>query len=106
MAAVFGEEREAVLAREITKTFETIRRDRLGALAAFVAADANQQKGEIVLVVAGKPAADAELDEATASLLRRLAAELPAKRAAALVAAHTGLRKKTLYEYLLTVKGD
>ncbi|PLW70381.1 16S rRNA (cytidine(1402)-2'-O)-methyltransferase [Pseudohalioglobus lutimaris] len=106
MAAAFGGDREAVLAREITKTFETIKRDTLQGLGEFVNADANQQKGEIVLIVAGMPAEELKLDASTAGLLQRLAGELPAKRAAALVAEYTGLRKKVLYDYLLSVKGD
>lgn len=104
MIAVFGEQREAVLAREISKTFETLRRAPLVELQAFVAADGNQQKGEIVLMVAGARRSDVTLDSATTSLLELLAAELPAKRAAALVAEHTGLRKKELYDYLLGKK--
>jgi 16S rRNA (cytidine1402-2'-O)-methyltransferase len=104
MAAAFGGDREAVLAREISKTFETIRRDRLDGLLAFVAADADQRKGEIVLLVAGAGAAGAELTTEAAALLRQLAAELPAKRAAAIVAEHTGLRKKLLYDYLVSLK--
>lgn len=106
MSAAFGPEREAVLAREITKTFETVRRASLQALEAFVREDSNQQKGEIVLIVAGKPRGQAELDAPTSKLLRRLAQELPAKKAAAVVADCTGLRKKDLYNYLLSVKGD
>ncbi len=107
MSTAFGDEREAVLVREITKTFETVKRDSLGDLCEFVESDANQQKGEIVLVVAGKPAGEpVELDASTAALLRRLAQELPPKRAASLLAEHTGLRKKALYDYLLSVKGD
>lgn len=106
MSAAFGPEREAVLAREITKTFETVRRAPLQALVAFVREDSNQQKGEIVLIVAGKPRGEAELDAPTSKLLRRLAQELPAKKAAAVVADCTGLRKKDLYNYLLSVKGD
>lgn len=86
MSAAFGPEREAVLAREITKTFETVRRASLQALEAFVREDSNQQKGEIVLIVAGKPRGQAELDAPTSKLLRRLAQELPAKKAAAVVA--------------------
>ncbi len=53
MVAAFGAQREAVLAREVTKTFETIRRSSLAELGQFVAGDSNQQKGEIVLLVAG-----------------------------------------------------
>lgn len=104
MLRVFGGEREAVLAREITKTFETVRRASLAELVDFVSSDANQQKGEIVLIVAGQVASDTTLDAATARLLRALARELPAKKAAALVAEHSGLRKKDLYNYLLSVK--
>jgi len=106
MLEVFGADREAVLAREITKTFETVRRAPLAELAQFVSSDSNQQRGEIVLIVAGRSGAVAELDAANARLLRALAAELPAKKAAALVAEHSGLRKKDLYNYLLSIKDD
>ena len=104
MGAVFGADREAVLAREITKTYETVRRGSLADLLAFVSADKNQQRGEIVLLVAGSRGKESELDDATATLLRLLAQELPAKRAAAVVAQISGLRKKMLYQYLLDIK--
>lgn len=104
MAAVFGPDREAALARELTKAFETVRRASLAELAGFVAADANQRKGEIVLLVAGVGKAPREIDDDTSALLQRLAQELPAKRAAALLAEHTGLRKKQLYEHLLQLR--
>lgn len=104
MMAAFGDDREVVLAREITKTFETLRRDTLAGMLAFVEADHNQQKGEIVLVVAGCDGSGASLDADTARLLERLALELPAKKAAAIVAEHAGLRKKDLYNYLLARK--
>ena len=102
----FGEAREALLARELTKTFETVRRDTLGALREWVAVDANQQRGEIVLVVAGAAAVERALDEELARWLLRLAEELPAKRAAAVVADMTGLRKKLLYDYLVQHRPD
>lgn len=104
MVEIFGGEREAVMAREITKTFETIKRGDLQGLAEFVSSDANQQKGEIVLVVAGKPKTEQAVGAETSALLQRLAQELPAKRAAAVVADCTGLRKKQLYEHLLSLK--
>jgi 16S rRNA (cytidine1402-2'-O)-methyltransferase len=106
MINAFGSDREAVLAREITKTFETIKRGPLGQLATFVSADNNQRKGEFVLMVAGRPRGEQgqELDADVAALLLRLAEELPAKRAAAVVADCTGLRKKHLYEYLVAHK--
>lgn len=104
MVEAFGAEREIVLAREITKTFETLRRDSLAGMLEFVEADSNQRKGEIVLVLAGGERGETELDGATAKLLQRLAQELPAKKAAAIVADHAGLRKKDLYNYLLAQK--
>lgn len=104
MVEVFGGEREAVLAREVTKLYETIRRGTLTELAHFVHGDSNQQKGEIVLLVAGAARGERELDAEVAALLQRLAEELPAKRAAAVVADLTGLRKKSLYDHLLSTK--
>lgn len=106
MVAAFGPEREALLAREITKAFETVRRAPLGELQAFVAGDDNQCRGEIVLVVAGLREREDDIDADSARLLLRLAQELPGKRAAAVVADLTGLRKKLLYNYLLERAAD
>ena len=106
MIKAFGETREAVLAREITKLFETIKRGSLAELSQFVSDDSNQQRGEIVVIVAGKPKGEQELDADVSALLFRLSQELPAKRAAAVVADCTGLRKKQLYDYLLAMKQD
>ena len=95
----FGAEREAVLARELTKLFETIIAGPLAELAARVHADANQQRGEFVLLIAGAEgaAADAQLAEGRRvfALLRE---ELPPARAAKLAAAITGAPRKQLYE--------
>jgi 16S rRNA (cytidine1402-2'-O)-methyltransferase len=101
MVTAFGPRREAVIARELSKTFETVERAELGQLLAFIAGDSNQQKGEIVLLVAGDREHPGQLDEQATRLLERLAQELPAKRAAAVVAELTGLRKKLLYEHLV-----
>lgn len=101
MVQCFGGDREAVLAREVTKTFETIRRDSLAGLRAFVEGDSNQSRGEIVLLVAGKRETDQEISRELADLLLRLARELPIKTAAALVAEWSGVRKRLLYDYLL-----
>lgn len=106
MVEVFGAEREAVLAREVTKLYETIRRGPLSELEQFVSVDSNQQKGEIVLLVAGVPREERALDADAQALLERLAQELPAKRAAAVVADLTGLRKKPLYDHLLSLKDN
>jgi 16S rRNA (cytidine1402-2'-O)-methyltransferase len=107
LVATLGPGREAVLARELTKAFETIRRGSLAELADFVAADDNQRRGEFVLLVAPAPRrADTGVDDQSARWLLRLARELPARKAAAVVADCTGLRKQSLYDYLLAHKGD
>jgi 16S rRNA (cytidine1402-2'-O)-methyltransferase len=101
MVEILGANREAVLAREITKAFETIRRGTLAELQAFVAADPNQRRGEIVIVVAGGAKVEAVLDAGLERLLLQLADEMPGKRAAAIVAEFSGLRKNQLYDFLL-----
>lgn len=105
MVAVFGDAREAVLARELTKTFETIKGATLSDLVEFVAADSNQQRGEIVLLVAGAPdPAFRELDAETERVMAVLLDELPLKQAAALGAKITGLKKNQLYQWALEQK--
>jgi 16S rRNA (cytidine1402-2'-O)-methyltransferase len=105
MVAVLGATREATLAREVTKAFETVHRATLASLVHLVTADDNQRRGEIVLVVAGSEPAEATLDARTLSLLCRLGEELPARTAAAIVAEHSGLRKNVLYQALLAQRG-
>ncbi len=100
MREAFGGEREAVLARELTKLHETIRRDALAALCDWVASDANQQRGECVLLVRGHVAAEGE-DADSERVLRTLLEELPLKQAAALAAKLTGRKKNELYELAL-----
>lgn len=98
MCSVFGESRRAILARELTKTFETFLDAPLGELAVQVAADSNQSRGEIVLVIAGnteKP----ELDARNKALFNLLREELPMKKAAALAAKITGVSKNTYYQF-------
>jgi 16S rRNA (cytidine1402-2'-O)-methyltransferase len=106
MAAVFGAGRHAVLARELTKTFETVRGDALGMLAQWVRSDADQQKGEIVLLVEGAPEASAAADAEAQRILKLLMEELPLSQASALAAKITGLSKKPLYQLGLTLSAS
>lgn len=101
MAQVFGAQRRAVLARELTKTFETIHAAPLSELAAWIAADSNQQRGECVLLVEGvdEKAGKEVLDAESQRILMLLAAELPLKKAAALTAQISGARKNLLYQW-------
>ncbi|MEJ2794063.1 16S rRNA (cytidine(1402)-2'-O)-methyltransferase [Iodobacter sp. LRB] len=106
MASVFGPDREAVLCREITKTFETIRRLPLGELAAWVASDSNQERGESVVVVNAAPRAEKADGADYDSVLLPLIAELPLKQAVALAVSITGAPKNALYERALTLKKE
>lgn len=104
MAAVLGESRSAVLARELTKTFETVQDGSLAELYEFVAADSKQQKGEIVVLVAGAPAKETAIDAEAERVLSVLLEDLPVKQAAALAARITGVKKNRLYQQALTMK--
>ncbi|TPG11954.1 16S rRNA (cytidine(1402)-2'-O)-methyltransferase [Rhodanobacter glycinis] len=98
MRDIFGATREAVLARELTKMFETVLGEPLAELAARVAADPDQQRGECVLLVAGRgEEADAKLAEGQ-RIFAILREELPPAKAAKMAAAITGAPRKLLYE--------
>ncbi|KUJ83230.1 16S rRNA (cytidine(1402)-2'-O)-methyltransferase [Microbulbifer flavimaris] len=105
MAKAFGGDREAVIARELTKAFETFHMAPLRELAAWVRADSNQQRGEIVLMVRGADVSQTgEVDAEAQRVMKLLMAELPPKRAAALAAEITGVKKKALYNWALEQK--
>jgi 16S rRNA (cytidine1402-2'-O)-methyltransferase len=105
MADCLGETREATVARELTKTFETIMHDALGGLVERIESDADQQKGEFVVLVQGAPARErSEIDAEAVHMLEVLLSELPLKQAAGLVAKVTGLSKNVLYEEGLKIK--
>ncbi|WP_089359600.1 16S rRNA (cytidine(1402)-2'-O)-methyltransferase [Pseudomonas segetis] len=103
MRSIFGDERPALLARELTKTFETLKGLPLGELSAWVAADSNQQRGECVVLVAGwqAPEGDTAVSAEALRVLDLLLKEMPLKRAAALAAEITGVRKNLLYQLAL-----
>jgi 16S rRNA (cytidine1402-2'-O)-methyltransferase len=98
MRDIFGADREAVLARELTKMFETVLGEPLAELAARVVADPDQQRGEHVILVAGRgEEADAKLAEGQ-RVFAILRDELPPAKAAKMAAAITGAPRKLLYE--------
>ncbi|MBD7922644.1 16S rRNA (cytidine(1402)-2'-O)-methyltransferase [Xanthomonas sp. CFBP 8703] len=95
--AAFGDARPAVLARELTKLFETVLDGSLAELQAQVEADDNQRKGEFVLIVQGAgDDADAQLAEGR-RVYATLSAHLPPSTAAKLAAEITGAPRKALY---------
>jgi 16S rRNA (cytidine1402-2'-O)-methyltransferase len=98
MRDIFGGERNAVLARELTKMFETVIGEPLTDLAAMVLADPDQQRGEHVIIVAGRgEEADAKLAEGR-RVFALLRDELPPAKAAKLAAVISGAPRKLLYE--------
>lgn len=99
MVDAFGGDRPMVLARELTKAYETFIDGTLLDVVAAVAADDNQQRGEFVVMVAGKPAVNRTIDRATEQLMDLLMVHLPLKKAAAIAAEHTGLKKNQLYQW-------
>ena len=104
---VLGGARPLTLARELTKTFETIHTCLLTAAVDWLEADPNQQRGEFVLLVHPDTQEKAEgLDEETLRVLRRLLQELPLKQAVALATEITGHKKNELYEAALAYKAE
>ena len=105
MAQIFSAGREAVLARELTKLYETIRAAPLGELAAWVGADADQQKGELVVLVRGAESRPSDaLSEESQRVLSLLLTALPLKQAVALAAEISGERRNRLYELAVSLR--
>ncbi len=107
MQKMLGADRYVVMARELTKTWETIHGDTLENLIAWLNEESNRIKGEIVLVVEGKPEqADEAFSAQAVKLLGLLCQELPLKKAAAIVAETFGYKKNALYQYGLEHLSD
>lgn len=105
MAEILGSERQATMSRELTKTFEEVRRGTLGELATHYA-KCPAPKGEAVICVSppleAAPPEGADLDQ----LLQQLASEMSASKAAGEAAKRTGMPKSELYQRLLELKDN
>ena len=101
MQSVLGEERYIVLAREMTKTWETITGNTIKNLREWLLEDPNRTKGEIVLIVEARPKSDYndEISPQAVKALELIAEELPLKKAAAIVAELYGYKKNALYQF-------
>ena len=105
IAQVLGSERRITFARELTKTFETIYTCPVSHASAWLQADANQQRGEFVLLIEAEPPQETqEICEEAQRVLKCLLADLPLKQAVALATEITQLKKNDLYELALTLK--
>ena len=98
---VLGALREVCIARELTKTFETIRRDTVATIRNWVKGDTNQQRGEFVVMIAPDTQKGVGVSDEASNLLHVLADELPPRRAAQIVADHYGLKSRDLYQILI-----
>lgn len=104
LTEILGGQRTVVIARELTKLFESVHACSLGDAGAWLEADPNRSKGEFVLIVEGAPLdRDAQADEGE-HVLGILLAELPLKQAVKLAAQITGAKRNRLYEQALSMK--
>ncbi len=106
MCEVFGELRNVVLARELTKLYEQVFRGTLSQLEEWIEEDAVHQKGEFVLIVAGADLTNNSENDTieTEKMLSVLLDELPVKQASSLVAKITGKKKNDLYRQAMGIK--
>lgn len=107
MIACFGEDRQVVMARELTKTFETFLSGTLSEVYRQVCSDPNQQKGEIIVLLEGYKKVEAPEDELSPEVehtMRVLMQELPLKQAAAIAAKLTDEKKNKLYKWGLSIQ--
>lgn len=104
LQAVFGAEREIVLAREITKLFENIHCCALGTALDWLDSDPNNQRGEFVLLVSAAPPQTAGLDTDSERTLALLLDALPLKQAVQLAVQITGANRNELYQRALALK--
>jgi len=105
MAVIFGAERNIVIARELTKTFETIHKCSLGDAVKWLEADSNQQRGEFVLLIEASPVVEMEgISDDEKRVIKILLAELPLKQAVKLATDITGAKKNKLYDFALELK--
>ena len=105
MARAFGSGRKCVVARELTKSFETFVRGTLSEVIDILGADANQKKGEFVVLVSGKVEVKSDtISEESRRVLSTLMEELPVKQASSLTAKITGEKKNKLYQWAVSQK--
>jgi len=104
LQAVFGNERQIVLARELTKLFENIHRCKLGEALDWLTKDANNQRGEFVILVSGAEAKQEGLSIESEKILSLLLEELPLKQAVQLAVKISSENKNVLYQRALELK--
>lgn len=103
MLSCFGPSRIAVLARELTKVYESIYLGSIENLISWIENNKEQQKGEMVLLISGKkPEEISEISQQEAKILQTLLEEFPLKQAVHLTSKLTGARKNMIYKYAIS----
>lgn len=105
MIDVFGTNRKASVARELTKTFETFYSGSLAEIYEQISANNDQQKGEFVVMITGNPEPEPASAVDSETLFKLLLKELPPKKAASVISDLTGENKKVLYQKALDIQG-
>ncbi len=104
IVAVLGGDRDIVIARELTKTFETVYSDKAENILTWLAQDPNQLKGEMVLIIEGHKADPNEILPQAITTLKLLLTEMKPKKACAITAEIHGVKKNALYDIALSLK--
>ena len=105
VASVFGADREASIARELTKKFETIRHGTLGGLIEWMNHDSDQGRGEFVVIIAGVDGKKNDGPELTA-MLRVLLKSLTVKQSVQIATELTGGSRNQIYDLAVTLRAD
>ena len=106
IVATLGGERYVVIARELTKTFETIHSDTPQNLLDWLEKDPNQLKGEMVLIIEGHKVDANEIPAEAVNTLKLLLTEMKPKKACAIAAEIHGVKKNALYDIALSLKAN
>lgn len=104
LAAALGDEQQVVFAKELTKTFETFFSGSVTELKQFLTDDPSKQRGEIVLMLPGKPKQQDEIPADARKMLSLLESEMPLKKACGVVAEYFGQKKNALYKAVISEK--
>jgi 16S rRNA (cytidine1402-2'-O)-methyltransferase len=106
IVAVLGGDRCLVIARELTKTFETVYTDTADNILQWLAQDPNQLKGEMVLVISGAEIKESQITPEVEATFKLLLAEMKPKKACAITAEIYGVNKSELYDFALSLKAS
>ncbi|RLA05315.1 MAG: 16S rRNA (cytidine(1402)-2'-O)-methyltransferase [Gammaproteobacteria bacterium] len=104
MESIFGDTRLVTIARELTKTFETIKTDKLSNIIKWIDEDSDQKRGEFVVIASGNPQALTADESESDRVVDILMTKLPLAQATSLASEITGQRKKGLYQRALDRK--